>query len=417
MSSSELDDIDANPRRVARRRDLLNSRSLSRSRSRSPEGSNHEVADPTSSDTDEHEGRVFFKIPPAPKWGPLPERRPRRVRILPGEERSPSPVRAQSVAGDGWPDNGWRFDRHPDYSGWNASAPGHAAAMMMNAAYGAASQVGHNITQVDFRWNTPDKPNVKPLGYNDRGDLAPRAVHILLDPILKEKKLDPKAWPFVHKTIDLCWMLHSRAIMRSPRFLAQLDYFTDREIAQLSWVMREQMFDDGRLLILDPRDEPVYGRTLDSPGQARIYRMFPPRAREPATWDKDDGGASGSSDCSLTRPFERTPMQAMQHLERHHQRRLRNAVDHADRVEAEIRRVEDEVARTEARLRAILRRQDSVEGMLDIFDNGVQALSPLKSESWRATFGLGPATPPTPSLTVGQWPAWGTGPSPSVPAA
>ncbi|KZV85259.1 hypothetical protein EXIGLDRAFT_775750 [Exidia glandulosa HHB12029] len=370
--------MDAGSKRAARRQRMLIDSAPS-PRQCSPSRGN-EIADPTSSDTDEHEGRVRFRIPPAPVWGPLPERRPRRVRIWPTlQERGPSPTRQESFdngLGDHWPNDGWRFDRHPDYSGWNASASGHGAAMLMNAAYGAASAVSHNFTQVDFRWHTPDKHNVKPLGYNKRGDLAPRTVHAVLEPMLARRKIDPSLWPFAHKTMDLGWMLHSRAILRCPRFLEQLNFFTEAEIAQLAWAMREHMFDDGRLLILDPREEPIYGRTLDTPGDARLYRMFPflRREQETATWDNDDGGASGSSDCSLTRPFERTPSQTIEHLNRHHQRRLRDAVAHAERVEGEIRRVED-------------------EGMINIFDSGLNALAPSQSASWRTALGLRPATP------------------------
>lgn len=88
-------------------------------------------------------------LPPAPHWGQSPGLPADRIlRPLP-QARGSSPVPAVTQA-SGWenvpphwtsPSSRWTYDAHPEYSGWDASAVGHAAALLLNAAVSILSQV------------------------------------------------------------------------------------------------------------------------------------------------------------------------------------------------------------------------------------------------------------------------------------
>ncbi|KZV91904.1 hypothetical protein EXIGLDRAFT_693227 [Exidia glandulosa HHB12029] len=342
--------------------------------------------------------------PPAPKWGPVP----RAMGPAP-HERPPSPQWQTLEWGpadtpSGWGQRPswhaqeerstpWIYDRHPDYSGWDASAEGHAAALLLNAAYDSVGTTGAVVPQVDFRWHRPDATDVNPYGYNMRGDVAPLAVHEKLDALIASRTafspLPAVVIPFVHNTVDGIWLAHSRCQERCvkalERQLASRLEFTALEVEELASVILQHPLIDARqlMLSLDTRAQPIYGRTSTSEGQSRLFRRFPHILHpDEARWQDDDGGASGSSREPTPEPFVRTAEQLQAQERRHEERRLRRAVNHGDAVMREIVDVEYAVRDLEERLRQLMVRRASAQAVADVFDQGLKALAPGETPLW-----------------------------------
>lgn len=122
---------------------------------------------------------------------------------------------------------------------------------------------------------------------------------------------------------------------------------------------------------LDPRDQPVYGRTSDGPGKSRLFRRFPdvlnrPWGTEAVTWDEDDGGLSSeASDAEV--PY--APLGLLEQFEskmRRSERRLREYVPH-------VLRAEQLADHWEARLRAEIAREAESRSLLSIILRGLHA--------------------------------------------
>lgn len=130
---------------------------------------------------------------------------------------------------------------------------------------------------------------------------------------------------------------------------------------------------------LDPRAQPVYGRTINSPGRSRLFRNFPVLARttpDHEQWDEDDGGASGSSTGPRDEPYALTPSQAVEQSTRHMERRLRRALEHGNKVAIEVLRIEAEAKVIEARLRAFILRRDTAAAVLEALEGRLTSIAP-----------------------------------------
>lgn len=137
----------------------------------------------------------------------------------------------------------------------------------------------------------------------------------------------------------------------------------------------------GLVASLDARAQPIYGRTLSSPGVSRLFRRFPdvlvPASLDHAKWDEDDGGESGSSRGASPspEPFAHTQQQAVEQQNRHMERRLRRAVRYGDCVAEEIVRTEDGVREMEERLRTLVLRHDTVNSLLAVVEAGLGVIT------------------------------------------
>lgn len=259
---------------------------------------------------------------------------------------------------------------------------------------------------MDFRWHRPEQLNVQPHGYNNRGDQAPASVHGELDNVLRSPRLsafgNEPVRQLLHAAVDGVWMRHSRCASRCLEGVRRLGVFNEDQARQIADAICKDPLTDARLLMLwyvssrfprgiathlaiggslDARPQPIYGRTLNSPGISRLFRRFPdvlvPASLDPATWDEDDGGQSGSSrgGSPSPEPFARTQQQAVEQQTRHLERRLRRAVQYGDAVAEEILRTEDTVREMEARLSALMQHRDAASSLLAVFQAGLAALS------------------------------------------
>ncbi|KZV81539.1 hypothetical protein EXIGLDRAFT_703758 [Exidia glandulosa HHB12029] len=268
----------------------------------------------------------------------------------------------------------WRGDFHPSHTRWNASVPGYTAALMFNAAYDAARGVHVVVPELDLRWHRPDQVELDPRGYNARGDLAPPDVHLALDVLLESRPLSELEKVLLHHWIDSVWLRHSRSPIRPAQVIAALGMFSMEEVANLEAIVRAHALTDFRWVLhcVDPRERPVYGRTLNGPGKSRLFRMFPSRlrrgSRDPATWQEDDGGESGSSvDGSEQRPY--APLNAWQRFEQ----RMRWAERRMRRVLGRAQSAEDEARRQEERLEDAVERTREGRSILDVILRGLRA--------------------------------------------
>ncbi|EJD38635.1 hypothetical protein AURDEDRAFT_128752 [Auricularia subglabra TFB-10046 SS5] len=298
--------------------------------------------------------------------------------VLP-DSRPPSSVRVAMSHGWGASpslaplDVAWVYDAHPHSSGWDASADGHAAALMLNAAYDHALGLRQTVPRLDARWHRPDQANVRPFGHNDRGDLAPAEVHDVLDDIPRLRSVSDLEKRLLHAWLDLFWLLHSRAPNRCIAAVRRTVIFDDDEADRLCAAMRANALMDFRLLMVavDPSDEPVYGRTQDGPGISRLYRRFPAfveTAGNPVidhtTWDEDDGGQSGSSDEESNPPYILSPEQRQAQRIRHAERRIRRVLAIADEAERA-------ASQQEQRMREAVRRRDQGAVVLNVLLRGL----------------------------------------------
>lgn len=270
-----------------------------------------------------------------------------------GAELPPSPIENTVPLGSGWGDDyqpprqRWVFDAHPNQSRWNATAYGHGAGVMMSAACTNHHLTGEPAPLLDTRWHRPDEDNIAPLGRGPRGDMAPEDVHDTLDVVLSRRRsLTDLEVRLLHAWIDRAWLLHSRAPQRAMPAMRQLGFFDDGELDILAAALRASPLTDFRVLMLavDPRETPVYGRTRDGPGVARLFRRFNStfdeneglsRETDHMLWDEDDGGESGSSAEGQEKvtPFLLTPLQRQAQRIRHAIRRIRRVTGIADKAE------------------------------------------------------------------------------------
>ncbi|EJD36768.1 hypothetical protein AURDEDRAFT_129840 [Auricularia subglabra TFB-10046 SS5] len=290
--------------------------------------------------------------------------------LPPSPEGNATTTWAPAAGGSGWPDPSpirqpppWLYDAHPNGTSWNATAAGHAAALILSAAYTHAHITGENAPQVDMHWHRPDQGNVEPLGHGPRGDVALDDVHGAMDVVLEGRRsLSDLEVRLLHAWLDRVWLLHSRAPHRAVAALRQLGVFDAGEVDILWASLRGSPLTDFRLVMLavDPRETPVYGRTRDGPGISRLFRrfsIFSEWGQASATtdhelWDEDDGGASGSSAEGQqdVAPFHLTALQRQSQRIRHAVRRIRRVTETADKAEKlameQEQRMADEVERS-----------------------------------------------------------------------
>ncbi|EJD46687.1 hypothetical protein AURDEDRAFT_164142 [Auricularia subglabra TFB-10046 SS5] len=195
------------------------------------------------------------------------------------------------------PEDIWDHSALHTGSGW-LRADYAAATFIFNAAYTAARYEGMPATRMDCNWHRPDEHDVQPLGYNARGDIAPREVHLAVSRLLEQHGENSRlVQKLAHGVADKVWFLHSRSVRLDQAVSNAFDFLPLSAQRALADMMRQHPLKDLRMVAatVDPRQKLVYGKTLDSAAAPRQWREIYFADRHHPDWDSDPGGITGSS--------------------------------------------------------------------------------------------------------------------------
>lgn len=118
-----------------------------------------------------------------------------------------------------------------------------------NAVQYTAAELGAPVVRLNCHWHRPNDHDVRPLGYNHRGDLAPEEVHICLTAAMARTYHPPLEQKLAHGMCDKVWFLHSRSERLEAAVESAFDFLQVQDRASLVRVMRARALDDFRLVM------------------------------------------------------------------------------------------------------------------------------------------------------------------------
>ncbi|KZV78970.1 hypothetical protein EXIGLDRAFT_708015 [Exidia glandulosa HHB12029] len=263
------------------------------------------------------------------------------------------------------------YRRRPGLSGWIYNDL-NLANQMISAAYTAAMcgfrLRGHPVRRLNCHWNRPLDHDVKPHGYNKRGDLAPQIAHIKFDILLDKDHFSFRERMLAHGVLDKIWLLHSRSERVDDALDREMWFLSLADRRDMGAILNDHMLDDLRLVMcaLDPRKKVIYGRTRDSNPAPRLMQpldadIFPHDAP-----GSDDDDTDNEHNGIRAIPFTLSPWE--QHTQYLHEcmRRVR-------RMEKQAVQYEDFANQAQIRVNEIMNRLERANTLHDTIMRGIQA--------------------------------------------